>query len=1104
MAVQPQTPYIEHIANGTATGFNLGFDCDDQDHLIVLVDDAEPAVGSWSLVGGAVVFGAAPTSGNKITIQRNTPFERKRDYQSYDNSFRPPAVNKDFDHIWLKTQELGVADWLLSNKIQKFRDDVNLTALEETLEQAKEIRDNTADSVIEVQSNVEQSQALLENTTTQSNLAQDSASSANAANAAAQQAVIDVSAAEANVYSALSTQKIAVNDSLTAIAGGHKAYQTLALAQAAQSSLPANTAIEVTNDPTASNNGTYQWDGTTLTKSAYDPLTQSQKYTDSILEKYSEINSLLTDATKQENTLFYNSGDGKVTKETNQQLFAIEVETKAGEYFILNTQRFGAAPAFLIADDEGNILNLAETQASNITLAQSYVIKIPENGSKLYVNCTYDYANANGFSFSKISKNEIELIYDTTRDEFMFFQDLNGIVTQVPHHECFAKQFDVTKNDLYLIDTKTFGLAPEYIVTDANNSVIESRASTNGAFGAYTIRIPDGGVKLYVSCGYAYVAKFNVEKISNKQLTMIAKDGERQDFVFYYEPDGSLAKFMHDEFFSVQLNVKKDQCFCINTGTFGLADEYLITDDEGNVIQKKSRTFSLSDYVIKIPENGAKLYVNCSYEYTDNFSVTAISKSIFDVVNESNGVRNVFPNVNYFDKLRLKCPNFYQKFKDKQQDLTVVLTGTSLTQGNLYVSDRADATTRPALLHTNDLASSVFDKLIQHWDGQKYRRYDHADLTYSGATWSVVNRVLDGSADVWDDYAHIKNGLTKTTTSPNASVSMTIPSNAWQFNFVYRSDKQGGNCTVAITEGNSKVEVFNGTNWVEANGFVFSMLESAATATKGNTIYQKRLKMRCKNKALGGINSIGSTKQITITKANDASRFNVVGFEWSPREFMLSVINGARGSHRWGGSGGSQLEHYQDGDIWEFNPDLILAEITIINWGASDPSAMSQDPLHYVNIAKRAYFNEFNDMPDSLFAKSSGYTACDVVFYSDTIACAPSQNGAWDSVTHEPLFGTVTTAATNGATVDNINIGRTKTNFENHEAVERYMSSKDYLFIPVLGTFKSVAEKYYGSYWQGMQASDKTGRTLSQDTVHFNDNGAALFSKLVASVFDGI
>ncbi len=72
--------------------------------------------------------------------------------------------------------------------------------------------------------------------------------------------------------------KAEVDTTFAAYVGGRKAYTTLALAQAAQSSLPANTAIEVTND--GANNGTYQWNGTTLTKSAYDPLTQAKAYAD--------------------------------------------------------------------------------------------------------------------------------------------------------------------------------------------------------------------------------------------------------------------------------------------------------------------------------------------------------------------------------------------------------------------------------------------------------------------------------------------------------------------------------------------------------------------------------------------------------------------------------------------------------------------------------------------------------------------------------------------------------------------------------------------------------------------------------------------------------
>ncbi len=73
--------------------------------------------------------------------------------------------------------------------------------------------------------------------------------------------------------------KAEVDTTFAAYVGGRKAYTTLALAQAAQASLPANTAVEVTND--GESNGTYQWNGTTLTKSDYDPLTQAKNYADS-------------------------------------------------------------------------------------------------------------------------------------------------------------------------------------------------------------------------------------------------------------------------------------------------------------------------------------------------------------------------------------------------------------------------------------------------------------------------------------------------------------------------------------------------------------------------------------------------------------------------------------------------------------------------------------------------------------------------------------------------------------------------------------------------------------------------------------------------------
>ena len=71
-----------------------------------------------------------------------------------------------------------------------------------------------------------------------------------------------------------------VDSRVDPLVGGHKGFATLAQAQAAQGTLPAGSVVEVTNDSTASNNGLYLWNGAILTKSAYDPLTQSKTYTD--------------------------------------------------------------------------------------------------------------------------------------------------------------------------------------------------------------------------------------------------------------------------------------------------------------------------------------------------------------------------------------------------------------------------------------------------------------------------------------------------------------------------------------------------------------------------------------------------------------------------------------------------------------------------------------------------------------------------------------------------------------------------------------------------------------------------------------------------------
>ncbi|MFH3824476.1 right-handed parallel beta-helix repeat-containing protein [Acinetobacter pittii] len=113
MSVPVQTPSKEYIANGTTTAFPLEFSCDKAEYLIVTLNGEEAPLGSWTLANDTVTFNVAPLNGVVVNLQRNTPFQRTTNYQLYDNSFRPSAVNKDFDLIWWKLQELGYRDQVI-------------------------------------------------------------------------------------------------------------------------------------------------------------------------------------------------------------------------------------------------------------------------------------------------------------------------------------------------------------------------------------------------------------------------------------------------------------------------------------------------------------------------------------------------------------------------------------------------------------------------------------------------------------------------------------------------------------------------------------------------------------------------------------------------------------------------------------------------------------------------------------------------------------------------------------------------------------------------------------------------------------------------------
>lgn len=88
-----------------------------------------------------------------------------------------------------------------------------------------------------------------------------------------------------DVYGKSETYSKVEVDSVIGVVGvGNKAYKTYAEMDADKANITANSKVTVTNDPTSSNNGDWQWNGTVFTKSIYDPLNQSKSYTDLLVK----------------------------------------------------------------------------------------------------------------------------------------------------------------------------------------------------------------------------------------------------------------------------------------------------------------------------------------------------------------------------------------------------------------------------------------------------------------------------------------------------------------------------------------------------------------------------------------------------------------------------------------------------------------------------------------------------------------------------------------------------------------------------------------------------------------------------------------------------
>lgn len=159
--------------------------------------------------------------------------------------------------------------------------------------------------------------------------------------------------------------KAQVDQQLKVLPSGHKGYATLAAAQAAQSTLAANTLVEVTNDTTTANNGVYLWNGTTLTKSAYGSIADAKTYTDTSLKPYVKTYNTLA-----EMNAVTGITTGQVAKVTNDA-----TATNIGDY------RYSGTAWVKFSD--GTVLANAKAYTDGLPLLTNQIIASNDKSEKL-------------------------------------------------------------------------------------------------------------------------------------------------------------------------------------------------------------------------------------------------------------------------------------------------------------------------------------------------------------------------------------------------------------------------------------------------------------------------------------------------------------------------------------------------------------------------------------------------------------------------------------------------------------------------------------------------------------------------------------------------
>lgn len=216
-----------------------------------------------------------------------------------------------------------------------------------------------------------------------------------------------------------------------------RAYKTYAEMDADKANLSSKTKVTVTNDAIDSNNGDWQWDGVAFTKSAYDPLTQSQDYTDNELNNIGKQDlKNLTGSVGIADGSEYSLNKGLQSAETDQNYNLISFVKNGIQYFAVPVQ-FDAT--ILV---NGVAVDLSQTPTNEQK-------KLIQNAALAYENILPDEFALNKKTKYMIIDSDLNILFDVDS----YLEVLEKIKT-IDVHETRIQQLeskiDVVKSNPYV------------------------------------------------------------------------------------------------------------------------------------------------------------------------------------------------------------------------------------------------------------------------------------------------------------------------------------------------------------------------------------------------------------------------------------------------------------------------------------------------------------------------------------------------------------------------------------------------------------------------------------------------------------------------------